>query len=83
MKNLPAPFLTGCAASKKQSANAWVSLFDGKTLDGWRASERPQTFKVEDGATVANGPHAHLFYNGAVADRDFKNKGIIVRILPD
>ncbi len=51
----------------------WVSLFDGKTLDGWKASEHPETFQVVDGAIVVNGPRAHLFYMGDVADHDFKN----------
>lgn len=65
--------LAGCAASKKQRSGEWIPLFDGKTLDGWRVSENPETFKVEDGAIVANGPRAHLFYDGAVAEHDFKN----------
>ncbi|GIX49973.1 MAG: hypothetical protein KatS3mg132_167 [Limisphaera sp.] len=42
----------------------WVDLFDGHSLRGWRASEHPATFRVEDGAIVAEGPRAHLFYVG-------------------
>jgi hypothetical protein len=51
----------------------WVSLFDGKTLDGWKVGENAATFKVEDGAIVVNGPRAHLYYVGPVANHDFKN----------
>jgi hypothetical protein len=51
----------------------WVSLFDGKTLDGWKVGENATTFKVEDGAIVVNGPRAHLYYVGPVANHDFKN----------
>ena len=51
----------------------WISLFDGKTLDGWRASENPGTFSVEDGKIVVHGPRAHLFYEGPVENHDFKN----------
>ena len=51
----------------------WISLFDGKTLDGWRASEHPSTFSVEDGKIVVHGPRAHLFYEGPVENHDFKN----------
>ena len=51
----------------------WISLFDGKTLDGWRASEHPGTFSVEDGKIVVHGPRAHLFYEGPVENHDFKN----------
>ena len=43
----------------------WVKLFDGKTLDGWKASDPAHnSWKVEDGAIVANGEPSHLFYVG-------------------
>jgi 3-keto-disaccharide hydrolase len=51
----------------------WVSLFDGKSLDGWKASDAPGTFKVEDGVIVVNGPRSHLFYVGPVHNHDFTN----------
>src|SRR3990172_4131243 len=52
----------------------WISLFDGKSLDGWKPTdENPDSFRVEDGKIVANGPRAHLFYNGPVHNHDFKN----------
>ena len=51
----------------------WVSLFDGKTLNGWKVGESHETFKVEDGAIVANGKVAHLFYDGEAGNHDFKN----------
>ena len=58
------------ATKQKQK---WVSLFDGKTLNGWKVGENPETFKVEDGAIVANGKVAHLFYDGEEGKHDFKN----------
>jgi len=52
----------------------WISLFDGKSLDGWKSSEEnSDSFKLEDGAIVAHGPRAHLFYDGPVKNHDFKN----------
>ena len=51
----------------------WISIFDGKTLDGWKANEAPGTFKVEDGAIVVNGPRSHLFYVGPVKNHDLTN----------
>lgn len=51
----------------------WVSLFDGKTLTGWKVGANAETFKVEDGAIVVNGKVAHLFYNGPAGNHDFKN----------
>jgi len=62
---------TGCQATPK--AGQWQSLFDGKTLIGWKASENKDTFTVKDGMIVAHGPRSHLFYIGPVNNADFKN----------
>jgi hypothetical protein len=52
----------------------WQSIFDGKTLEGWKAADHDECFKVRDGAIVAGGgPMAHLFYVGPVGEHDFKN----------
>jgi hypothetical protein len=46
----------------------FVQLFDGETFDGWKVSEEnPGSFFIEDGAFVAHGPKAHLFYVGDLA----------------
>ncbi len=62
-----------CSASYHPSMDEWVSLFDGKTLDGWKVGDNAATFTVKDGAIIANGPVAHLFYNGDVQQHNFKN----------
>ena len=63
-----------CSNTKNlKSANGWISLFDGKSLDGWVSSEQPGTFSVEDGSIKVAGPRSHLFYQGAVMDHNFKN----------
>jgi hypothetical protein len=53
--------------------DGWVSLFDGKSLEGWKANEKPETFSVKDGEIVVKGDRAHLFYVGSVNNHDFKN----------
>lgn len=58
---------------KKADKKGWVSLFDGKTLDGWRVNENPESFQVVDGTIKVDGPRAHLFYEGPVNNHDFKN----------
>jgi hypothetical protein len=57
---------SGLAADAKPAADddGWITLFDGKSLDGWKASENPEQWKIEDGAIVAAGPRSHLFYVG-------------------
>jgi len=61
--------LTASAADK----DGWISLFDGKSLAGWKANENPDTFKVENGELIVKGPRAHLFYVGDVGGGKFKN----------
>ncbi len=51
----------------------WVDLFDGKTLDGWRANEAPGSFQVAEGAIVCAGPRSHLFYSGPVQGSEFQD----------
>jgi hypothetical protein len=61
----------GCQTTPK--AGKWHSLFDGKTLSGWRASENKDTFTVQDGKIVAHGARSHLFYVGPVNNAHFKD----------
>ncbi len=51
----------------------WITLFDGSSLDGWRASETKDTFQLRDGMLVANGERSHLFYVGDVNGGKFQN----------
>ena len=58
---------------KSASGDGWISLFDGKSLDGWKVGENASTFSVENGTIIAHGNTAHLFYEGGVKDHNFKN----------
>ena len=76
-------FLLACSGSKTGAssgaaagaplAEGWVSLFNGKNLDGWKATENPASFSVENGTIVVFGPRAHLFYVGPEQGANFKN----------
>jgi len=61
----------GCQTAPK--AGQWQSLFDGKTLNGWKASENKDTFSVRDGMIIAHGPRSHLFYVGRANNANFKD----------
>ena len=54
-------------------AQDWIALQDGKTLAGWKAAERPESWVVEDGVFVSRGERSHLFYVGKVGKHDFRN----------
>lgn len=53
--------------------NGWISLFDGKSLDGWKVGTNANTFSIENGAIAVNGNVAHLFYDGPAQQHSFKN----------
>ena len=54
------------------NADEFVSVFDGKSLDGWKANEKPECFTVVDGALKLEGGMAHLFCTKA-GFADLKN----------
>jgi hypothetical protein len=63
---------TGVAQARKRAEKpGWVSLFDGATLDGWKASEHPDAWTVKDGTLSCNGERSHLFYVGPVQQAQF------------
>ncbi|HMU44888.1 MAG TPA: DUF1080 domain-containing protein [Chitinophagaceae bacterium] len=59
--------------SAAEEKNKWVSLFDGKTLNGWKVGANAESFSVQDGSIVVNGKVAHLFYDGPAQQHNFKN----------
>ncbi len=66
--------LSNAKAQDRGPDSEWITLFDGHSLEDWKASGNPGTFTVEDSVIVADGPRAHLFYmgdNGPPEFRDF------------
>lgn len=61
------------AAPAAAADAGWITLFDGTSLDGWKASESPGCFTIENGAIKVNGPRSHLFYMGANGAAAFTN----------
>jgi len=62
--------------ARAHADEGWTALFDGKTLEGWKASDDPASFTVEKGQIVVNakgGKPSHLFYVGPVQNHEFKN----------
>ena len=67
--------LLTCALSTLSAAegDGWISLFDGKTLSGWKANEAQEAWTVEDGCITVNGPFSHLFYLGPDGNATFSD----------
>ena len=85
-------FFVGCSESQKDKT-PWVSLFDGKTLNGWSSIKGGNApYEVKDGAivgtTVRNTANSFLtsdkMYGDFILELDFKvdpsmNSGIQIR----
>ena len=58
-----APVVVGLllAGDAKAQDKAWVSLFDGKTIDGWeKVGHKNSIWEVKDGALCGSGPASML-----------------------
>ncbi len=77
---LAALTLSPVFSSAADDEDGFVSLFDGKSLNGWQvAEENPQSWKVVDGNLVCEGPRCHLFYDGDLAPfKDFHFKAEVM-----
>jgi hypothetical protein len=74
------------AAETSRPEEGFVSLFDGKTLDGWKVGENASVFQVRDGMIVMECPAtihspAHLYYVGDANHHDFKNFDLKVDVM--
>jgi len=73
--------LSAWGAGSPDDGTGWISLFDGKTFNGWKIGKNSDSFRIEDGAIVANGNVAHLFYVGDVQNHAFKNFHLKVEVM--
>jgi hypothetical protein len=71
-------FALTLVAEEKKEDDGWKTIFDGKSLDGWKINENKDSFKLEEGALVANGNRSHAFYVGD--DKPFKNFELKVEV---
>jgi len=66
----------------EKTEEGFTPLMDGKTFNGWKMSEENQeTWKVVDGAFVANGKTCHLFFVGD--EKPFKNFDLKVEVMTE
>jgi hypothetical protein len=69
-------------ARAAEPEEGFVSLMDGQTFQGWKKTvENPDTWKIVNGAFVADGPRAHLFYEGD--GQPFKNFHLKVEVMTE
>ena len=69
------------AASLFGQSEAWVELFNGRDLEGWKPQDNLTSWSVRDGLLTGDGPRCHLFYTGPVRGADFKNFELEAEVL--
>jgi hypothetical protein len=80
--------MSSLGADTPQPEEGFVSLFDGKTLDGWKVGDNAEIFQVRDGMIVMECPETnhrpgHLFYAGDTRGNghNFKNFDLRVDVM--
>lgn len=77
---LSAASLAGVAQTPPAPEPGFTSLFNGKDFTGWRVAN-PASFKIENGAIVANGTPGHAYYDGPVGNHAFRNFELKVDVM--
>lgn len=63
-----AVFVAVASAETPTTDSGFTSLFDGKTMNGWKLAEENQnSWHVEDGKLMCDGERCHLYYVGELA----------------
>lgn len=57
--------------SSTSVANDWVVLFNGRDLEGWKATGKPEAFSVQDGTLYCDGSGGRLLYYEPEKFQDF------------
>lgn len=77
-------FLTADDKKAAGDTTGWTILFDGKSLDGWKANDEDKdgkVFSVQNGELVVKGGRAHLFYVGKDGKATFNNFAFHAKVM--
>ena len=59
--------------SAEEKEKGFLLMFDGKSLDGWKMNENPESARVENGNIVTSGKRGHLYFVGDGENNQFGN----------
>ena len=72
--------LAGVGQTAPAVEPGFTSLFNGKDFTGWKVSN-PASFRIENGAIVANGSPGHAYYDGEFRNHTFRNFELKVDVM--
>lgn len=64
-------FDASSSESSEATKSEWISLFNGKNLDGWTVRGKAE-WKVENGAIIGSGKNGHLYAAPELTDLEVK-----------
>ena len=68
------------AAADDRTDKGFVTIFDGKSLKGRKASENTDSWSLKDGVLTARGRRSHMFY---LTDKPFVNFELKVEVMTE
>ncbi len=70
-----------CLGANTHAADdkGFVTIWDGKTFNGWKISENPESWSIVDGTIKSNGQRSHLFYTAD--EKPFKDFELKVDVM--
>ena len=80
---IPIVVLTAVAPlTAADSEEGFKTIFDGKTFTGWKIGDEPaKSWRIEDGAFVAQGSRSHIYYVGD--EKPFKDFELKVDVMTE
>ena len=63
------------AEAAGEKADEWTVLFDGSSLDGWKALGHPEAFSLQQGTLFCDGSGGQLLYYAPRRFQDFELEG--------
>ena len=75
-----APLVVAVVLQTGKPEPGFTQLFNGKDWTGWKVANEA-SFKIQDGAMVANGSAGHAYYDGPFMDHTFRNFELKVDVM--
>jgi hypothetical protein len=71
---------TSAMAQAPKTEPGFTQLFNGKDWTDWKVAN-PASFKIVDGAIIANGTPGHAYYDGPFLNHSFRNFELKVDVM--
>jgi len=74
------PLVLAAVLQTTATEPGFTQLFNGKDFTGWKVAN-PESFKIENGAIIANGTPGHAYYDGPFMNHSFRDFELKVDVM--